>query len=781
MKKSLCFVLIALMLSGCGLLEKNGPGTDTPGDAAQLGTDAPVSRALAAKMTAFALFSPDDIADAHGPSPFADVPEEAWYGPYVNILYEKGVVAGDGGMFRPEDYLTLDEAKSLIKKMAPESGINVSAKDGSGGKALSLALWTALFRKAVDTLEAKNAVYEAQVSVFAAVPEPETGGQFVATDAGLLGGSGLSVGGYVDTRLSVLVKDGEILSLLERVSDGITAENAYLAASGQELSVYFGGAFRKFKYTGHLASPIGTLKISKGGIEDISFAGEKITGEVKKTGAALEIQSAGTFHIAEGARFYKGYGEAAEVGKGGILPGGDEWVFFARDGKICGGIMEKAQYPQTVRVLLSTTDYGGYVHNGVTLAGGFALEYAGGKKAVPEGEEFTLTAGSQYFASGNRVYITPAGDKITVLSITRRAGNPSYRGTLEIEKREEGLVIVNEVPLEEYLYSVIPSEMYTAYGVEAAKVQAVCARSYAYNQFYAGSYGEWGANVDDSVKCQVYNNEFENENSIAAVEATQGLCLTYGSKVINANFFSTSAGCTANAGEVWSDSATREFPADTPPYLASVKQYSDADFGDLSSEGNAEAFFKTVDIESYDREFSWFRWNVRMTAAELSASVNAALAESAKDGAPLVCAPSGEAAPESLGRLKDIAVMGRGEGGNVTEIRLSGESSEVTVKTEYLIRKFLAPKSAAGGSPIVINCHDGSRITDYSIMPSTFFVMNKEYENGELAAVTFYGGGNGHGVGLSQNGVKGMLDAGYSFDEILMHYYSGASVTRVLS
>ncbi len=65
-------------------------------------------------------------------------------------------------------------------------------------------------------------------------------------------------------------------------------------------------------------------------------------------------------------------------------------------------------------------------------------------------------------------------------------------------------------------------------------------------------------------------------------------------------------------------------------------------------------------------------------------------------------------------------------------------------------------------------------------MPSVFFVMNKEYENGELSAVTFYGGGNGHGVGLSQNGVMGMLGAGYTFDEILTHYYSGAAVTRVL-
>ena len=68
------------------------------------------------------------------------------------------------------------------------------------------------------------------------------------------------------------------------------------------------------------------------------------------------------------------------------------------------------------------------------------------------------------------------------MSVDRSYGTPSYRGTMEFTKAESGILIVNDLLLEDYLCRVVPSEMPVSYGLEALKAQAVCARSYAYKQ-----------------------------------------------------------------------------------------------------------------------------------------------------------------------------------------------------------------------------------------------------------------------------------------------------------
>ena len=114
-------------------------------------------------------------------------------------------------------------------------------------------------------------------------------------------------------------------------------------------------------------------------------------------------------------------------------------------------------------------------------------------------------------------------------------------------------MIVNELPLEEYLYAVIPSEMPTYYGLEPLKVQAVCARSYAYRHLIANSLSSYGAHVDDSVSYQVYNNIEENEDSVLAVKDTYGKVLEYDGDVITAYYFSTSCGHTTSVEDVWAN------------------------------------------------------------------------------------------------------------------------------------------------------------------------------------------------------------------------------------
>jgi len=136
---------------------------------------------------------------------------------------------------------------------------------------------------------------------------------------------------------------------------------------------------------------------------------------------------------------------------------------------------------------------------------------------------------------------------------------------------------------------------------------------------------------------------------------------------------------------------------------------------------------------------------------------------------------------ENIGQLKKIDILKRGQGGNITEMVLIGSKATVKVLTEYNVRFLLQPKQYIKGKDhIVTNLYNGTKMADYDIMPSAFFIIeSKEDSKGNLTGYTFYGGGNGHGAGMSQNGVKGMVDKGYKYKEILKHYYPETEVNKI--
>ena len=156
-------------------------------------------------------------------------------------------------------------------------------------------------------------------------------------------------------------------------------------------------------------------------------------------------------------------------------------------------------------------------------------------------------------------------------------GNPEYRGTLEVALQDEGLLLINDVLIEEYLYAVVPSEMPNRFGVEALKVQAVCARSYAYRQLLNNSYSRYGAHVDDSVNYQVYNNVQEKEEATEAVRETYGEVASYDGNPITTYYYSTSCGHTSD-NSVWGGNP------DSCPYLVSETVNPDREETDLSDE-----------------------------------------------------------------------------------------------------------------------------------------------------------------------------------------------------
>ena len=104
--------------------------------------------------------------------------------------------------------------------------------------------------------------------------------------------------------------------------------------------------------------------------------------------------------------------------------------------------------------------------------------------------------------------------------------------------------MINELPLENYLCKVVPSEMPASYQKEALKAQAICARSYAYRQIMDYAYPEYQAHVNDSTDYQVYNNSASQQAATEAVQETAGKVLKYNGNIITAYYYSTSCGKT---------------------------------------------------------------------------------------------------------------------------------------------------------------------------------------------------------------------------------------------
>jgi len=755
-----------------------------------IGDNLPLSRALAAKMVVLAGNDRYSVEAMEREIAFSDCDEGAWYDKYVNAAVLQGIMAGKGDLFRPEDNITVMEAQDILNSLSNASTMKMRITDENRDKPISYALWVQLYEQCLEelwgrvqgkssTIEEKDIIILADISNNSKLPEGN-----IITDSGLYTAYGMDCAEFIDRKINVIEKDGEILALKAIETDEPLFEGAYIVnQENNRLTVFLGGAERTYEYEGEVLpkDSICNFTLKNGKAENVSIYKENFTDIVKLHDSdKIEFADRGAMPLSENFRIY-GVGNSGIMWRrqSNIIVGSDKVRFFTNGSEIAAAVIESVAAPEKIRVAIKDTGFEKFTHEKVEITG------TGRFKIRILGMETTYEAGEKYVLENpasikDRVYIEPVSGKLVIESLKRSYGIPAYRGSLEIAVKDNSFIIVNEVDFEEYLYSVVPSEMPVSYGEEALKVQAVTARSYAYNQFFSNGFHEYGANVCDSVISQVYNNINETESSIKAVNATEGICLTYGGSVISANFFSTSAGVTANNGEVWASSTTKKFPADTSPYLVSKLQQTGSDYGDLSIEENMAKFIKNNDVKAYDSFSNWFRWYVEMTNEEISASINANLKDRYEASPRLIKTLQDDGVfrsrdVENIGELVNIEVVKRGQGGNIMTMKITGTENTILVSTEYNIRMLLRPKQYIDGeSPIDIKLSDGSVRSDYGLMPSAFFAMERMTDpSGHIGYVKFYGGGNGHGAGMSQTGVKGMVDAGKTFDEILAHFYPG--------
>ena len=411
---------------------------------------------------------------------------------------------------------------------------------------------------------------------------------------------------------------------------------------------------------------------------------------------------------------------------------------------------------------------------------------------VIDGKATTFEAGEEWVAStydwreNNRIRFVPREEKskMQVLSLLRNEEIPSYSGIIEVIKYEEGYGIVNEVDIEDYVAGVLPSEMPTSYGKEALKAQAIAIRTYGLAAKSSTSFLAYGAHVDDTTATQVYNRLPIDDKALSAVEETKGLVLKSGGELIQNKFFAASCGYTANSGEVW---ASEHFPGKSLDYLVSRQQY----MGDkLETPRDEETFKKFIaltadDLDAFDEASTWFRWRVELSGEALKKLLIPSIQKAVDEkNIRIECKLNGNnnincESIEQLGEIKAMRVFERGEGGNVMRLEIIFEKGSVTAETEYLIRKLFSSNENQG---LTVIRSDGTQVHEMNLLPSAFFTIEEEKDQEEkIKNITLLGGGNGHGVGLSQDGAKGMAERGYRYDEILEHYYKNCEIVKELS
>ncbi|MGN1085364.1 MAG: SpoIID/LytB domain-containing protein, partial [Lachnospiraceae bacterium] len=328
-----------------------------------------------------------------------------------------------------------------------------------------------------------------------------------------------------------------------------TLKNAWILSSGEDsITFFFEGEERKLETKGRLqeslSSCVADLTVQGKQIISLVLKPDKITAKVLRADEErIELEGYGELEFAKGWRLYRLYDGLGEEPSEKLLIGSSGNEFILENGKVCAALLKEKPELETIRVLIGTEGFRGFYHDSVQITSDSPYKVSCGdnEKTFEAGAVCTFTKESFLEETGRKKIVSEAGDgKITLLSVKRAEGTPSYRGSLEVDCREDGLLIINELTIEEYLYAVLPSEMPSRFEKEALKAQAICARSYAYTELLANRYAEYGAHVDDSVSCQVYNNIAESEASILAVKDTHGQVLMYDGEVAQCYYFSTS-------------------------------------------------------------------------------------------------------------------------------------------------------------------------------------------------------------------------------------------------
>ena len=357
-----------------------------------------------------------------------------------------------------------------------------------------------------------------------------------------------------------------------------------------------------------------------------------------------------------------------------------------------------------------------------------------------------------------------------------RKENQSFRGALKLIVEHGKLTTVNILSVEEYLLSVISSEMSATASLELLKAHAVISRSWLLAQIDKNKklaqsdtqyqtteqsddeYIRW-YDREDHVNfdvcaddhCQRYQGiTRESTDTVRqAIDATFGQVLTYDGELCDARFSKCCGGVYEEFENCWE-------PKHYPYLVAKLDDKDEDNFPDLTKESAAEewiltkpkAFCNTTDakilsqvLNNYDQETQdFYRWRVVYTQDEIK---------------ELIKNRSGV----DYGKIKDLQPVARGTSARLYKLKIVGEKLPRTIGKELEIRRTLSP-SHLYSSAFIVERHD----VDADGYPAKFVLR---------------GAGWGHGVGLCQIGAAVMGEQGYNYKEILLHYFINAQITTL--
>ncbi len=348
------------------------------------------------------------------------------------------------------------------------------------------------------------------------------------------------------------------------------------------------------------------------------------------------------------------------------------------------------------------------------------------------------------------VVICPQG-VLGVKDLTRKGKPALYHGAFEVIQKEDrkGFYLVNLVETQEYLKGVVPNEMPVRFGLEALKAQAVAARNYVLTP-RTQAYKEF--NVVDSVASQVYYGvNTEADLATRAVMETDGIVALYDNEPILALYSSTAGGYTESYSHAFSDPLTKMFPSVNKPYLTAVPDKSE--FKSLEDENDAKKFYESK-VPSFDIESPYYRWQKQWAVGELENVLKSTMIAQSKTGFIHPAFKQGD----DLGKIKDIKVMKRGASGKAVEVELMTTKGCYRIAKELVIRRVFQKDGVS--------------------LPSANIVFEKKVDSyGNVTDITIFGGGFGHGVGMSQYGAGYMATKlNQPYYNILRHYYTGINL-----
>lgn len=637
-------------------------------------------------------------------------------------------------------------------------------------KIVSRKVWNEVYEQLLELLDTNGLVRKSNVAVLKIQKEE------LVTGEGILKNN-LPKGFLEEQKAySFYMIDKEVVGILGEAQGEALLKNVLVTEVTQE-SISF--IYEKEQYIlpitvedTQVINQVCDIVWTEGVLSTVRLKKDTIEGNlVALNETTIEIDGYGEIKRDTRLPVYKTYGTVEEKELSDIVIANMKVKYVVAGGSVEAILLAEPAELKNIRVLL-LGDTGGVTRENIRVTSDAPFMVSYGETNLSEAEKTVIVPGDLFTQGVTGVVKIAPGDGATLYFCNENNEKISldYKGNLEIRNYGEGMVVVNELPIEEYLCAVVPSEMPASYEAEALKAQAVCARSYAYIQLLRGDYATYGAHVDDSTNYQVYNKQEKQDATTKAVLDTAGLVMTYQKNVAEAYYFSTSSGMTSN-GDCWG--------LDTNDAYGYLKHFSLDESNptpDYSSEDVFSQYITSEQKSGYDSAMPYYRWNAvcRFDVVEVGDKIKNIISER-KSRVPeniqyLSLDLSAEAdSMEGFGNLTDIQVESRSVSGVITQLLLRYEQGCVRVKNEYNMRIILG----AGCQELVLS--DGSKKEGSLVLPSAYLTFQKAEDGSYKIA----GGGYGHGIGMSQNGANGMAQAGKTFQEILQSFFADIEITTV--